>query len=124
MFESCHHSDLFGLCIEAGLRFGGRDVADRLEQAFPLTSNGFNTGGIVGAVSGFSFGVQAICRTLDGHETVVPVDMSPADMAAPDRLEKIREKRRAVCASFGTAAVPVDGVAVPLTSAPVAPSIE
>ncbi len=33
MFESRHHSELIGLCIEAVFRFGGRDVADRLEQA-------------------------------------------------------------------------------------------
>ena len=33
MFESRHHSERSGLCIEAGLRFGGRDVSDGLEQA-------------------------------------------------------------------------------------------
>ena len=32
-FESRHHSELVGLCIEAGLCFGGRDVADGFEQA-------------------------------------------------------------------------------------------
>ena len=33
MFESRHHSELVGSCIEAGFRFCGRDVADGLEQA-------------------------------------------------------------------------------------------
>ena len=33
MFESRHHSELSGLCIEVVLRFGGRDVSDRFEQA-------------------------------------------------------------------------------------------
>ena len=33
MFESRHHSELVESCIEAGLRFGGRDVSDGFEQA-------------------------------------------------------------------------------------------
>ncbi len=33
MFESRHHSELFGFSIEAGFGFGGRDVADGFEQA-------------------------------------------------------------------------------------------
>ena len=33
MFESRYHSELFNLCIEMGLCFGGRDVSNRLEQA-------------------------------------------------------------------------------------------
>ncbi len=32
MIESRHHSELSGLCIEAGFCFGGRDVSDGLEQ--------------------------------------------------------------------------------------------
>jgi hypothetical protein len=33
LFESRHHSELFVIRIELGLRFCGRDISDRLEQA-------------------------------------------------------------------------------------------
>ena len=95
-----------------------------LETAFPLTSAGYKGGGIVGAVSGYASGVQAVCMTLDGEEVVVALDMFAADLGAADGLEKIREKRREVCGAVGAVAVLVDGVAVPLTAAAAPHAVE
>jgi hypothetical protein len=93
-----------------------------LETAFPLTSAGYKERGIVGAVSGFASGAQAICQTLDGEEIAVALDVSAADLGATDALEKIRAKRRAACVSVGAVGVLADGVVVPLTSPPAAPA--
>lgn len=95
-----------------------------LEGAFPLTSAGYREGGIVGAVGGFASGAQAICRKLDGEEVTLALDVSAADLGATDALERVRAKRRAACSSIGAVSVLVDGVAVPLTSAPVPPAVQ
>jgi hypothetical protein len=93
--------------------------------AFPLTSNGYEQGGIVGAVSGFNIGVQAVCRQLDSEETVAAANLSAGDFGAAKDLEKIRVRRRSICLSVGTVGLLVDGVIVPLTAgapSPLTPS--
>lgn len=95
----------------------GLAACETFKTAFPRTAAGYRDGGVVGAVQGAASGLLAICRTLDGEEIKVALDLAAADLGATDSLERIRRARLAACRSIGAASLIVDGLAVPVTAA-------
>ena len=67
------------------------------EKYFPRTTAGLESGGIVGAVEGFTGGVAVICQNLDGEEFMAAVNSAAEAFGVMEQTETARELRQGVC---------------------------
>lgn len=93
---------------------------DWVTNTFPNTTQGFEQGGILGAVDGATDAILARCRMLDGAETTLVVDSAAAAVGseATSAVDRIRVVRRRACELAGAVQFFADGNWRPVAVAP------
>ncbi|MEL7469522.1 MAG: hypothetical protein AAFN27_13775 [Pseudomonadota bacterium] len=77
----------------------------------PQTVAGFEANGIIGAIDGASGAIIAKCRTLDGDEIRVSVDLAGDVTGQGALIDRVRAARKHACESAGNVQAFVDTTA-------------
>ena len=87
---------------------GALSACDAARVIAPQTTAGFETGGILGALDGASGAILAKCKTLDGQELRVAVDVVGETVGQGELVDRVREARKKACATASRVAAFVD----------------